>query len=408
VTSEINSKMRIALLIDHYDPQGGGAERSAAQIVGELVRRGHRVTVLSRWGSGQEAVDGVTHRAYSPRKSKLSLSGLGFMRWARQALGVGGFDASLSMTMMASASVLQPRSGTVRETIDRNIAMRSTAGARAFKRALIGLSPKQQGMLAMERRTLRDPSVKKVVAISRYVVDQLRRHYRVDGSRVELIPNAAEMPLASQEEVKGWREQVRRHYKIEPEATVYLFAALNPRMKGGHELLYATQRLFARGQKPVVLLAGRVDYAMQHLAALLGVRGQVRFVGTTNQMVKLYAAADVTVHPTFYDPSSKVVIESLMMGVPAISTAYNGASDMIVDSGAGYVRGRVIADPSDIEGLAGAMSELSDERERGRCIASMRGLRESLSMSCHVDRLERVLAGVSERQPRSVSGSVAF
>ncbi len=66
--------------------------------------------------------------------------------------------------------------------------------------------------------------------------------------------------------------------------------------------------------------------------------------------------------PTFYDPSSKVVIESLMMGTPAISTAYNGASDFIAPAD-GSARGRVIADPSDHRALAQAMIELWDPAE---------------------------------------------
>ena len=34
----------------------------------------------------------------------------------------------------------------------------------------------------------------------------------------------------------------------------------------------------------------------------------MRLIGPTRQMAELYCAADVTVLPTYYDPSSKVVI----------------------------------------------------------------------------------------------------
>jgi len=94
--------------------------------------------------------------------------------------------------------------------------------------------------------------------------------------------------------------------------------------------------------------------------------------------------------PSYYDPSSKVVIESLMVGTPAISTSYNGASDFILP-GAGVVRGRVVAEPADVEGLTAAMLELADPAELARCRAAMGGLHEELSMRRHVERLEAIL-----------------
>src|SRR5205814_1796549 len=104
---------------------------------------------------------------------------------------------------------------------------------------------------------------------------------------------------------------------------------LNVRLKGIDPLLRAARVLKDRGRRFTLLLAGSMAFSQQELAERYGVRDVVRIVGPTNRLADLYCAADVTVLPTYYDPASKVVIESLMMGVPAISTAYNGASDLI-------------------------------------------------------------------------------
>ena len=106
-------------------------------------------------------------------------------------------------------------------------------------------------------------------------------------------------------------------------------------------------------------------------------------------MSQLYCAADVTVHPTYYDPSSKVVIESLMVGTPAISTRYDGSSDLIEDQHG--TRGRVVPEPDDVEGLAQAMQDLADPKERKACRMAIDGQTRGLSMKEHVDRLEEVL-----------------
>ncbi|NBC10940.1 MAG: hypothetical protein GVY24_04285, partial [Planctomycetes bacterium] len=98
------------------------------------------------------------------------------------------------------------------------------------------------------------------------------------------------------------------------------------------------------------------------------------------------------------DPSSKVVIESLMMGVPAISSGRNGASDFILPE-EGPARGRVVDDPADVTGLADAMAELCDPAARTACIEAIApDLAEQLSMARHVDRLEGVLEQVVGRR----------
>jgi glycosyltransferase involved in cell wall biosynthesis len=261
-------------------------------------------------------------------------------------------------------------------------------------------------LLRLERRTMLDPRVKRFLAVSSYVTDQLTRHYGINPAMIEVLPNAAEMPEVSPERRREWREKVRAGFGVSERSIVYLFAAHNARLKGVVPLLYAAKRLRDAGLDFVLMVAGQAEYGSQALAASLGIRDRVRMVGATGQMAAMYCAADVTVHPTFYDPSSKVVIESLMMGVPVISTSFNGSSEFIADEG--FVRGRVLTDPADAEALASAMRELADAGERERCRAQIGGLADQLSMRRHVDRLEAVLVEVSgKRRPtESVSRDV--
>jgi len=98
----------------------------------------------------------------------------------------------------------------------------------------------------------------------------------------------------------------------------------------------------------------------------------------------------VTVLPSWYDPSSKVILESLMMGTPAISTVFNGASDHL-DPPGGPQRGCVIDDPGDAVQLGDAMTKLADADFQRRCAVSCAGMADQLSMRRHVDALEKVL-----------------
>ncbi len=392
--------MKIAVVIAWFEPAGGGAERSTAQTVHHLVQRGHRVTLLTGFCATEDQAAGLDVQLYPRGLSRSPWWYRGFSRWAQRQLDQGGYDASLSISTAVPASVVQPRGGTVRETLDRNIAMRPTPWRRLVKRTLINLSIKQRILLSLEHQTLHNPRVQRIVALSGYVTEQLQRHYHIDAARIQQIPNAAEAPQVTDQQRRDWRQRIRTGFQIPQGPPVFLFAAHNPKLKGLGPLMHATKLLQDRQTPITLLVAGNNRYAYQHLAATLGIRDRVRFIGKTNQMAQLYATADVTVLPTFYDPSSKVVIESLMMGTPAITTRYNGASQYVLSHNGHAPRGRVIDDPADVEALAQAMAQLADPTQRQRCIEAIDPQwAQSLSMSRHVDQLEQLLETVASGQP---------
>ena len=393
--------MTLCVVAERLDPSAGGNERSTWQIVQALSRRGHRVHVITGYCPDGLSTSGVEIQRLFRHPKRRPWAWYQFVRWAHRRLAESRANATLSMTMAVAANVVQPRGGTVRETLERNIAMRPARGARVRKKLLVMASPKQRALLRLERRTVNDPRVKRIIAVSQYVADQLQRHYQVDPVRVEMIPNAAIAPRVTDNERAQWRDKIRRGLNIPQQATVYLFAAFNPRLKGAATLINAAARLSQQDVDWRLIMAGRTGYGLLRQVTASGLRDRVRLLGSTNQMPRLYAAADVTVLPTYYDPSSKVVIESLMMGTPAISTAFNGASDFIVPPKGQAPRGRVIADPSDADALAQAMAELAQPQHRQPCIDATRGLADELSMARHVDRLEAVLFEVAGRvEPR--------
>lgn len=382
--------MKIAIVIESFDPHAGGLERSTAQIAAELAKRGHDVTLLAGRCRDTDCLPGVTIHAMARRKSSSAIRLFLFSRWAIKQLKEGAYDTSLSMTTAVAARVIQPRGGTAKETLNRNVAMRPTPLSRIGKRIGVWLSPKHQLLMALEKRALNEPGLAKAAAVSRYVCEQLEKHYRLPLEKIELIPNAAVMPKVGVEQRAQWRKRIRDSFKITDDTTVFLFAAINPRLKGFTPLMLALAHLKERHVPAMVLLAGDFWHKHNREAEQRGVRDRVCFVRHTRQIEALYAAADVTVHPTFYDPASKVVIESLMMGVPAISTAYNGASDLITPPD-GPARGRVVSDPTDVVALADAMQALTDPAVLESCRAACVGLESGLSMTGHVDLLERLL-----------------
>lgn len=395
------STMKIAIIIESFDPHAGGLERSTAQIAQELAARGHDVTLIAGGCRDTACLPGVSINAMARRKGSSAIRLYRFVRWVSIQIEAGGYDTTMSMTTAVPARVLQPRGGTVRETLNRNIAMRPAPLSRLTKRVTVFFNPKQQLLLNLEKRALNGDGLFRVAAVSRYVIRQLQEHYQLPPEKIELIPNAAVMPKVEPEQRAAWRKRIRDSFGIADGTTVYLFAAINPRLKGFGPLIQALALLKDRHVDVRVLLAGDFWHKHNREAEQQGVRDLVCFVRHTRKIEALYAAADVTVHPTFYDPASKVVIESLMMGVPAISTAYNGASDLIEPQGE-PARGLVIPDPADAKALADAMQALADPLARAVYREAAQGLETGLSMVGHVDQLEALLrASIGIEMPKA-------
>ncbi|QDU71741.1 glycosyltransferase family 4 protein [Mucisphaera calidilacus] len=372
--------------MESFDAGKGGAERSTEQIVRELMRRGHEVTLLTGYCAPGSVIEGVAIEAASDRRLKTASSVRRYRLFVEQRLDAGAFDTSLSVTTLAPAAVVEPRAGIYSELHRASLRWQASAAGRLVRWLGQKLSPKQRAMLAGEHATLGSDRVRRWVAISRFMRDQMIGR-GVDPDRISLIPNSAERPTAD----AGARLRVREAWGLSDGDVAFVFPAHAPRRKGVVPLLAALARL--KSDRVRLVMVGAVDDGLRRLAERGGKAPRVVWAGVSKDMGAVYAAADVTVLPSYYDPASKIVAESLLAGVPVITTRTNGACDLVVPGGVAGVaddrwRGRVIDDADDVASLARAMEELTDDAERSRCAEAAMAVEEVCSMRWHVDGLE--------------------
>jgi UDP-glucose:(heptosyl)LPS alpha-1,3-glucosyltransferase len=110
------------------------------------------------------------------------------------------------------------------------------------------------------------------------------------------------------------------------------------------------------------------------------------FAGQTDRVADFYAASDFFVLPTRHDSCSLVVLEALAMGLPVISTVFNGACEIMRDGEHGFV----LSNPADVGALTAAMGQLMDPTARQRMHEACLALRPNLSFDAHMDRLEEI------------------
>ena len=148
-------------------------------------------------------------------------------------------------------------------------------------------------------------------------------------------------------------------------------------MKGLGFLMKALAGLKKKTSVPFrLLILGRDQQEPYHsLASRIGLSREILFAGSTDEPEKYYGAADLLVHPSFYDACSLTVLEALASGLPVITTSTNGASGVIHQGREGYV----LSDPRDEQGLGEKISLFLDPNRRAQASVAARTLAEQYS-----------------------------
>jgi UDP-glucose:(heptosyl)LPS alpha-1,3-glucosyltransferase len=242
-------------------------------------------------------------------------------------------------------------------------------------------TPRRRLMAAVEHRLLLGERPPITIALSEYVKRSIRAHYPLGDERLATLFNAVALDYFDPA-TKPQRPPIREGRGMTEADVVALIVAQDFERKGVPQAVEATGRINASRAtsdarlKLLVVGAGHVP----------GVDGDVIYAGTNWKVVLFYDAADFFVLPTKHDPCSLVVLEALAMGLPVISTVFNGATEIMTDG----VHGYVLKDPTDVDALAAAMRRMLDPERRRAMREACLALRPRLSYEHHVDQLLRI------------------
>ena len=142
-----------------------------------------------------------------------------------------------------------------------------------------------------------------------------------------------------------------------------------------------------------LLVAGRGQEARYRSAA-------VNFLGVATDLPRLYAAADIFLLPTIYDPFSNAALEALAAGLPVITTRANGFSEIMRDA----IDGTMIDAPADLQAVVAALLFWADETHRRATRPQRLALARHYDISINVARTLEIL--VQAASAASTSGRI--
>ena len=135
-----------------------------------------------------------------------------------------------------------------------------------------------------------------------------------------------------------------------------------------------------RDSRMPLLVAGKGNQSRYRSSA-------ARFLDVVGDLSGLYAAADIFLLPTIYDPFSNACLEAIAAGIPVITTSANGVSEIIENE----THGSVVDDPSDIGALTTALKFWSEPDRRIAARTPLRELAARFDISANVARTLPIL-----------------
>jgi UDP-glucose:(heptosyl)LPS alpha-1,3-glucosyltransferase len=342
--------MRIGLQIEHFDPARGGSETYVYQLARQLVAAGHEVHVFT--SHNEDVLPGVQVHVVRPFRPEQS----------RAALAEADLDLVVGTRRGLGMHIFQPHDGTFLGNRRHSLAMIRNPWLRQGWSICSRLLPKYRTAARIEQRQYAQASPRpRFVAISRMVAREIQQFYHVPQDRLHLVYHGVDCNQFSPERCAGLREAARLKWGLGPATVCFLLVAHNFRLKGVHELIEAAGRLRRIRDDFAVVVVGRGRSSRyRRLVRRLKCVDNVHFTGPIRDIERAYAAADVCVHPAWYEPFGLAVLEAWASGLPVITSRFTGSGELMKEGKEGFL----IDSPADTDTLAKRMLELFDAERR--------------------------------------------
>ena len=199
----------------------------------------------------------------------------------------------------------------------------------------VALNPRHRYVLAAERAMFTSPRFKAAICISVMVKNDILRHFNIDPARLHVIYSGVDTIKFSPALRTEFRDAARSKLAIPRDAPVVLFVGSGFERKG----LATFLRALAASNKHYGIVVGKDKNNARFLAMTqkLGLQNRVSFTGGVSDTRPYYAASDVFVLPTLYEPFGLVCLEAMACGVPVITSTSAGAAELIQAGVNGYV-----------------------------------------------------------------------
>ena len=336
----------------------GGAEQGCIDICGDLVRAGATSLVVSHGGSRLHEITraGGTH-IEMPVDSKNPLVMWRNAEQLKKLIRRYGVDIVHARSRAPAWSCFRACQGTGAKFMTTCHAPYNISGkAKNFYNSSIARG-------------------ERVIAISHYVAEYLRRNYKVEPQRIRVVHRGIALEKFHPTAVTAERMiRLSREWRLPDGAGIIMLPGRLTRWKG-HTVMIEAMAALARTDLFCVIIGddqGRKEYRqeLEDLIRAKNLGGQVRLVDHCDDMPAAYMLATVVVSASI-EPEGfgRVPVEAQAMGRPVIATDHGGARETIVRGETGW-----LVVPGDVPALARAVGEALALNPMQRAVLATRAM----------------------------------
>ncbi len=353
-----------------YSPSGG-AESYLKRLTHGIVVLGHEAQLVATddWPASDWSF-GSINRVEAD-------SAIGFANELEKLRPQLGCDVLMSLERIWRCDVYRAGDGVHQAWLNRRRKFEMP-----LQRFVRGVNRKHRDILQLEESLFAKGAAGRVIANSEMVKKEIVDIYRYPADKVDIVRNG--VPLDQFRFDPATREKSRADLKLKPDEIALLFAGSGWERKG---LRFAIEAMeLCRDRKLRLMVAGRGD-ARGYKPKRFFTEEPVRFLGEVADLRPIYAAADIFILPSIYDPFSNACLEALASGLPVVTTRDNGFSE-IIENG---VHGSVVDLPNNVSGLRDAIRFWLDELRRSSARSKVTELAAQFGISKNVEQTLTIL-----------------
>ncbi len=195
-----------------------------------------------------------------------------------------------------------------------------------------------------------------VIAIADFTRQYLIGTYKIPAEKVALVYQGTETDRFQHSE-SAWKEAQNR-YPLPENAAPILGSIGSFEHRKGHPVLFEAMEELVNNSLPNAHLMlvgdGPDEAALKNMVQSLGLEESISFFPFTEDPNYVFERIDMTVLPSLYKEGlPNVLLESMSMGVPVVSSNIGGVPEIVLDGETGYM-----VKPGDKTVLAEAISKI--------------------------------------------------
>ncbi len=352
--------MKLGLVRRGYSGSGG-AEAYARRFSEAAKEAGHEVVLFgsSEWEQSKWVGEKIIVGGNTPRH---------FANALRRAKPKEHCDFLFSLERVWACDAYRAGDGVHASYLERR------AAREGWWRPFVRRFQRKHREIVKLERVLFTKGAKLIIANSTMVKREIEQFYRTPSERIKVVLNGVPQYPRDPE----LRLIQRREFQL---------------TAGSYALLFAGSGWERKGLKYAIQAVKKVPNAVLFVAGKGKQRGlpkcnRVHFVGPqpAAEMQALYNMADVFILPTIYEPFSNACLEAMAAGLPVITTAANGFSELL-----SVIDGEIVSDPADIGALVSAIESWQDPPKRAGAWEHLRAKAAQYSVEANVAKTMEII-----------------